>query len=175
MAAEPRACAFQQSVPAWKGIRSPHTPSVLYMLGVYTIKVRVWNQNKMLQLRVGCRLRVWALLNPSSWAARWDLVGEGDPHFQKNVLGIIREHPGGEDWKVTSFLHAPRGRGCSEGLGRWKSELKSLIIPPRTLQDSSSPSWTQTQSRALPCPACASPAGEGRTRLVLLIQGSGAF
>lgn len=62
---------------------------------------------------------------------------EGDPHFQKDILGVIRENPGGEDWKVASFLSALRGRGLSEGLGRCESELKSS---PRILQGPFQPS-----------------------------------
>lgn len=84
--------------------------------------------------------------------------------FQNNLLGIIREHPGEEDWKVTSFLNALRGRGCSEGLGRCKSELKSPITFPRVLQELFQPFMDRDPQQG---PALHVPVPLGRAELVL--------
>lgn len=129
------------------------------MFGIYIVKLRFSFKTGMKYSSLGQDSH-WVLLSPSSWAAGWDLAGKGDPHFQKNVLGVIREHPGREDWKVASFLSVLRGRGCSEGLRRCESELKSS---PRILQGLFQPSMDTypRQGPALHVPALLGRAGLG--------------
>lgn len=141
---------------------------VLYMIGIYIISLRFSLKISIKYSSLGQvgQLRAWVLLNPRFWAAGRDLLGKVIPTskiMSWELSGSIQEVRTGK-LPLPSMLS-----GLQWGAG----EMWKWIKVPRYLSQCSPkllPTLYGHGPKAGPCPARASPAGEGRAWLVLLTK-----